>query len=74
MASGVVEPIAAALTILFANVVSPILPYVLAFAAGAMIYVVASELLPESGEGKNVTAIAAIVGFSVMMLMDTFFG
>ena len=72
--SGAVEPPAAvfgALLVLYARV---FLPFSLAFAAGAMIYVVASELLPESGESKNVTAIAAIAGFSVMMLMDTLFG
>lgn len=72
--SGAVEPLAAVFGALLVLYVRAVLPFSLAFAAGAMIYVVASELLPESGEGKNVTAIAAIVGFSVMMLMDTFFG
>ncbi len=72
--SGAVEPLAAVLGALLVLGVRTVLPFSLAFAAGAMIYVVASELLPEGGESKSVTAIAAIAGFSVMMLMDTVFG
>lgn len=72
--SGAVEPLSAVFGALLVLYVRAVLPFSLAFAAGAMIYVVASELLPEGGEQKNVTAIAAISGFSVMMLMDTLFG
>ena len=76
MASGVVEPIAAALTILFANVVSPILPYVLAFAAGAMLYVVVEELIPEASEGShsNIGTIGFGIGFMIMMILDVALG
>lgn len=72
--SGAVEPIAAVFGALLVLYVRAFLPFSLSLAAGAMIYVVASELLPEGGENKSVTAIAAIAGFSVMMLMDTVFG
>jgi zinc transporter ZupT len=51
--SGVVEPVAAALTVVAANAVVPILPYMLSFAAGAMMYVVVEELIPEMSEGKH---------------------
>ena len=54
MLSGIVEPIAAVITVMLANIVVPILPYLLSFAAGAMIYVVASELIPEAQEGKKI--------------------
>ena len=72
--SGAVEPIAAVFGALLVLYVRSFLPFSLSLAAGAMIYVVASELLPEGGENKSVTALAAITGFSVMMLMDTVFG
>jgi ZIP family zinc transporter len=72
--SGAVEPIAAVFGAAFVLTVRAALPFSLAFAAGAMIYVVAAELLPEGAERREATAIAAIVGFSVMMLMDTVFG
>jgi ZIP family zinc transporter len=72
--SGAAEPPFAVLGALLVMSVRALLPFSLSFAAGAMIYVVASELLPEGGENKSVTAIAAIAGFSVMMLMDTVFG
>jgi ZIP family zinc transporter len=70
--SGAVEPLAAVFGAMLVLWVRAFLPFALAFAAGAMIYVVASELF-SGGEGRDITAIAAIVGFSVMMLMDTVF-
>ena len=74
--SGVVEPIAAALTIAAASAVVPVLPYLLAFAAGAMMYVVVEELIPELSEGKhsNVGTIAFAVGFVLMMILDVALG
>ena len=76
MLSGVVEPIGAFITILLAEQVVPILPYLLAFAAGAMIYVVVDELIPESqsGEHSNIGTIGAAVGFVLMMVLDVVFG
>lgn len=70
--SGVVEPVGALFAILLANIVTPILPYMLAFAAGAMIYVVVEELIPEASEGEhsNVGTIAFAVGFALMMVLD----
>ena len=75
-ASGVVEPIAALLTILLTILVVPILPYLLAFAAGAMIYVVVEELIPESQTGKhtNIGTIGVAVGFVLMMVLDVALG
>ena len=74
--SGIVEPIAAILTILLASFVVPILPYLLAFAAGAMIYVVVEELIPESqaGEHSNIGTIGVAIGFVVMMILDVALG
>ena len=74
--SGVVEPIAAALTILAAEAVVPIMPYLLAFAAGAMMYVVVEELIPEMSEGKhsNFGTIAFSLGFVLMMVLDVALG
>ena len=74
--SGVVEPIGAVITILLAEQVVPILPYLLAFAAGAMIYVVVDELVPESQSGKhtNIGTIGAAVGFVLMLVWDVVFG
>ncbi len=74
--SGVVEPVAAVITILFVRQVSVILPYLLAFAAGAMIYVVVEELIPESQAGKhsNVGTIGAALGFVLMMILDVALG
>ena len=74
--SGVVEPIGAFATILLAEKVVPILPYLLAFAAGAMIYVVVDELVPESqsGEHSNIGTIGAAVGFVLMMVLDVAMG
>ncbi|MCM1412608.1 MAG: ZIP family metal transporter [Lachnospiraceae bacterium] len=74
--SGVVEPIGAALTILAAGFVVPLLPYFLSFAAGAMVYVVVEELIPEMSEGKhsNVGTILFAAGFTVMMALDVALG
>lgn len=74
--SGVVEPIAAAITILLINIVVPILPYLLAFAAGAMIYVVIEELVPEmhSGTKSQLGVIGVTLGFLVMMILDIALG
>lgn len=74
--SGIVEPIAAVITILFTNTVVYILPYLLAFAAGAMIYVVVEELIPESqsGEHSNIGTIGVAIGFVIMMILDVALG
>ena len=74
--SGVVEPIGAMLTILAAQLVVPALPYLLSFAAGAMLYVVVEELIPEMSQGKhsNIGTIFFAVGFSVMMTLDVALG
>ena len=74
--SGIVEPIGALLTILLTNIVVPILPYLLSFAAGAMIYVVVEELIPESqmGEHSNIGTIGVAIGFVVMMILDVALG
>lgn len=74
--SGIVEPIGAILTILLANLVVPILPYLLSFAAGAMLYVVVEELIPEMSEGNhsNIGTIFFAVGFSLMMVLDVALG
>lgn len=74
--SGVVEPVAAFLTILAAGVVVPALPYLLSFAAGAMLYVVVEELIPEMAEGKhsNVGTILFSLGFTIMMALDVALG
>ena len=74
--SGAVEPIAAIITILAASAVVPILPYLLAFAAGAMMYVVVEELIPEMSEGKhsNAGTIFFSLGFVLMMVLDVALG
>ena len=74
--SGVVEPIGAVLTILAARLVIPALPYLLSFAAGAMLYVVVEELIPEMSQGKhsNIGTICFAVGFSIMMTLDVALG
>ncbi len=74
--SGIVEPIGAIITILLTRIVVPILPYLLSFAAGAMIYVVASELIPEaqSEEKSNIVTIGVAIGFVIMMLLDVTLG
>ena len=75
-ASGAVEPLGAVLTLLLAGVLTPVLPYVLAFAAGAMLYVVVEELIPEMSEGdhSNIGTVFFTVGFSVMMVLDVALG
>lgn len=74
--SGVVEPIGAIITILLTSLVTPVLPYILSFAAGAMIYVVVEELIPEaqSGEHTNIGTIGTAFGFALMMLLDVALG
>lgn len=74
--SGIVEPIGAALTILAAQLVIPALPYLLSFAAGAMLYVVVEELIPEMSQGRhsNIGTVFFAVGFSVMMVLDVALG
>ena len=74
--SGVVEPIGAVLTILAASVIVPALPYLLSFAAGAMLYVVVEELIPEmsQGEHSDIGTVLFEVGFSLMMVLDVALG
>ena len=74
--SGIVEPIGAVLTILAAGIVVPALPYLLSFAAGAMLYVVVEELIPEMSQRQhsNVGTVFFAVGFSVMMVLDVALG
>lgn len=74
--SGVVEPIAAVITLLLATHITPFIPYTLAFAAGAMIYVVVEELIPESAEGEhsNMGTIGFAIGFVIMMMLDVALG
>ena len=75
-ASGIVEPIGAALTVLLAAYITPVLPYLLSFAAGAMIYVVVEELIPEPAEGEhsNIGTIGFAAGFVLMMILDVALG
>ena len=74
--SGIVEPIAALITILLTGLVVPLLPYLLSFAAGAMIYVVVEELIPEAqaGEHSNISTVGVAVGFVLMMILDVALG
>ena len=74
--SGAVEPLAALITILFSQVITPVLPYLLSFAAGAMIYVVVEELIPESqtGSHSNIATLGVTAGFVLMMILDMCFG
>lgn len=74
--SGIVEPVGTILTILLASFILPALPYLLAFAAGAMLYVVVEELIPEtqSGEHSNVGTIGFAFGFALMMVLDVVLG
>lgn len=76
MLSGIVEPIGAVLTILAASLIVPALPYFLSYAAGAMLYVVVEELIPEMSEGEHsdIGTIFFAVGFSVMMVLDVALG
>ncbi|MDO4538513.1 MAG: ZIP family metal transporter [Coriobacteriales bacterium] len=74
--SGIVEPLAALVTIFAASFVVPMLPYLLAFAAGAMMYVVVEELIPEMSEGEhsNTGTVAFALGFTLMMILDVALG
>ena len=74
--SGIVEPIGAILTIFLTAAIEPILPYLLSFAAGAMIYVVVEELIPDaqSGEHSNLGVIGVSIGFVIMMILDIALG
>ena len=74
--SGVVEPLGALIVILLASMMTPILPYMLSFAAGAMIYVVVEELIPEASEGEhsNLSTIGFAIGFVLMMVLDVVMG
>lgn len=74
--SGAVEPLGAILTIVLTSLVTPILPYILSFAAGAMIYVVVEELIPEAqaGEHSNIGTIGVALGFALMLLLDVALG
>ena len=76
MLSGIVEPIGGLITILLTSLVVPILPYLLSFAAGAMIYVVVEELIPESQNGRhsNLGTIGFSMGFIIMMILDVALG
>lgn len=76
MLSGVVEPVGAAVTILFAGFVLPILPYLLSFAAGTMIYVVVEELVPDMAQGEHSDwgTISFAAGFTIMMILDVALG
>lgn len=70
--SGIVEPVGAVIAIALASLVTPVLPYMLAFAAGAMIYVVVEELIPEASEGghSNLGTVSFAIGFALMMILD----
>ena len=74
--SGVIEPIGAVATILLADLVVPVLPYLLTFSAGAMLYVVVEELIPEMSEGEhsNIGTVFFAVGFTLMMVLDVALG
>ena len=74
--SGAIEPVGAIVTILLANWILPLLPYMLAFAAGAMLYVVVEELIPEMSEGEhsNIGTLFFAVGFTLMMMLDVALG
>ena len=74
--SGAVEPIAAVITILLAGFIIPAMPYLLSFAAGAMIYVVVEELIPEmsAGEHSNIGVVLFSLGFTLMMILDVALG
>ena len=76
MLSGIVEPVAALITILLSKFFVPVLPYLLAFAAGAMLYVVVEELIPEASEGEhsNIGTIGFAAGFILMMILDVALG
>ena len=74
--TGLVEPVGAVIVIILASAITWILPYLLAFAAGAMIYVVIEELIPEASQGEhsNVSTIGFALGFVLMMVLDVVLG
>ena len=74
--SGVVEPVGALLVIMLSSVMTPLMPFLLAFAAGAMLYVVVEELIPETSQGdhSNVGTIGFAIGFALMMVLDVVLG
>ena len=74
--SGIVEPLFGFITVLLSSLILPVLPYLLSFAAGAMIYVVVEELVPEMAEGKhsNMGTVMFMIGFSLMMVLDVALG
>ena len=74
--SGAVEPLGALAVVLLASFMTPVLPYMLAFAAGAMFYVVVEELIPEANEGEhsNLSTIGFAIGFVLMMVLDVVLG
>lgn len=74
--SGIVEPIFGVLTVLVAKNIEPYMPWLLSFAAGAMIYVVVEELIPEAhlGEHSNVGTMGVMAGFLIMMILDVALG
>ena len=76
MLSGIVEPIGAIITLQFTGLIVPALPYLLCFAAGAMLYVVVEELIPEAVEGEHshIGTIMFSLGFSIMMVLDVALG
>ena len=74
--SGAVEPVFGGLTVLIAGLVIPAMPYLLSFTAGAMLYVVVEELIPEMSQGKhsNIGVVSFAIGFSLMMALDVALG
>ncbi len=74
--SGAVEPVFGGITVLIAGLVVPAMPYLLSFAAGAMLYVVVEELIPEmsAGEHSNIGVVSFAIGFSLMMALDVALG
>ena len=74
--TGVVEPLAALMMFLFSGIITPFMPFALAFASGAMLYVVIEELIPEASEGEhsNIATIAFALGFALMMILDVVLG
>ena len=76
MLSGAVEPVGGMLTILLTSLVVPLMPYLLSFAAGAMMYVVVEELIPEMSEGEHsdIGVLTFALGFMVMMTLDVALG
>lgn len=75
VASGVVEPLATLFTVIFTNIISTILPYTLALASGAMVYVIIEELIPKAyNKGSKILSISFTIGFIIMMILDIMLG